>query len=177
MEARDAPPPGQPAPAPAIDDTSPPAQPGEDLPSPTIGASRSDVTSTGPETPILRAVRTGRHDGFDRLVFEFDQPGLPQWDIEYVDRPVRDCGTGDPVPVAGDAWLQIRFHGAHAHTPQGQPTSGAPRQPQDLPNLRELVRICDFEAEVTWIAGVAMPTAYTPRVLAGPSRLVVDIAH
>ena len=146
-------------------------------PTPTVGASRADVTSTASEPPILRAVRVGTHPGLDRLVFEFDGAGLPAWQVEYVDRPVRDCGSGQPVPVAGDAWLEVRFNGAHAHTPQGAPSSGPRRRGVGLPVLRELVRICDFEAEVTWVAGLARPNPYTAHVLAGPSRLVIDIAH
>ncbi|MCA1715064.1 MAG: hypothetical protein LC715_08165, partial [Gammaproteobacteria bacterium] len=94
-----------------------------------------------------------------------------------VDRPVRDCGSGEPVPVAGDAWLQIRFSGANAHTEAGEGTSGPRRRAVNLLVLRELVRICDFEAEVAWVAGVGSPNRYTPRVLSDPSRLVIDIAH
>lgn len=147
------------------------------MPIPTVGASSAGVTSTAAEPPILRAVRVGTHPGLDRLVFEFDGAGLPAWQVEYVDRPVRDCGSGDPVQVAGDAWLQVRFNGAHAHTPEGASTSGPRRREVGLTVLRELVRTCDFEAEVTWVAGLARPNPYTARVLAGPSRLVIDIAH
>ena len=154
-----------------------PAAPGQDLPTFTTGASGADVASTGPDVPILRAVRTGRHDGFDRLVFEFDSRGLPQWHVAYLDAPAADCGSGQDVAVAGKARLQVRFSGAHAHTEAGEPTSGPRRRHVGLPALRELVRTCDFEAEVTWVAGVAGRNAYRPRVLDDPSRLVVDIAH
>lgn len=125
----------------------------------------------------MRAVRIGKQPGADRLVFEFDTPGLPEWKVEYVDRPVRDCGSGDTVPVAGDAWLQIRFSGAQAHTEQGASTSGPRRRPLAQTIARELVRTCDFEGEVTWVVGVAKPNPYTARALASPSRLVIDIAH
>lgn len=148
-----------------------------DGPAPTVGTSSADATRKGEGTPILRAVRTGQHPGVDRLVFEFDGPGLPAWQVEYVDRPVRDCGSGEPVPVAGEAWLQIQFDGAQAHTDAGAPTSGPRRRTLNQPVLRELVRTCDFEGQVTWVVGVAKPNAYTPRILTTPSRLVIDIAH
>lgn len=125
----------------------------------------------------MRKVRSGRHPGVDRLVFEFDSAGLPAWHVEYVDRPVRDCGSGEAVPVAGDAWLQIRFTGAQAHTDIGEATSGPRRQVLAQKNARELVRTCDFEGEVTWVLGVAHPTPYKTIVLTKPSRLVLDIAH
>ena len=183
--ARAEPAPAEPAPAePAadrtaatpVDDTLPPAM-GQDLPTFTTAASSADVASTGPEAPILRAVRVGEHDGFDRIVFEFDSDGLPQWHVSYIQAPVIHCGSGDEVEVAGAAWLQVRFSGANAHTESGEGTSGPARRAPALPSLRELVRTCDFEAEVTWIAGVAAERAYRPRVLEAPARLVIDIAH
>src|SRR5690606_27983265 len=57
---------------------------GADLPGFTRERSGADVASTGDEVPILRAVRVGRHDGYDRIVFEFDSDGLPQWSVAYL---------------------------------------------------------------------------------------------
>lgn len=158
-----------------VPDAAPPPA-GSDAPSPTIGKSSADATGTE-GTSILRDVRTGVHPGADRVAFEFEGAGLPAWEVEYVDRPVRDCGSGDAVPVAGDAWLEIRFVGAQAHTDAGVPTSGPRRRTVNQPVMRELVRTCDFEGYVTWVVGVASPNAYTPRVMTAPSRLVIDIAH
>lgn len=154
-----------------------PSAPGQDLPGFTTEASSASVDTFGEAVPVLRAVRVGRHDGFDRLVFEFDSDGLPQWHVAYLEGPATDCGSGADVPLAGSARLQVRFSGAHAHTEAGRPTSGPRRRRVDQPALRELVRTCDFEAEVTWVAGVAGRNAYRPRVLENPARLVLDIAH
>ena len=150
---------------------------GQDLPTFTTEASSADVSSFGEAAPILRDVRIGQHEDFDRIVFEFDSEGLPQWHVAYLDGPPADCGTGAEVPLAGDATLQVRFSGANAHTEAGESTSGPRRRAVGQPSLRELVRTCDFEAEVTWVAGVAGRKAYRPRVLVEPSRLVLDIAH
>ena len=146
-------------------------------PAATTGASKGSATSRSKQPPVLRAVRSAKQAGFDRLVFEFDTAGLPAWNIEYVDKPVLDCGSGEPVKVAGDAWLQVRFTGAQAHTEQGKSTSGPRRRPLAQAVAKELVRICDFEGEVTWVIGVNRPNPYTPRVMTAPSRLVIDIAH
>lgn len=158
-----------------VPDAAPPPA-GSDAPSATIGKSSADATRKD-GTSILRDLRTGVHPGADRVAFEFEGAGLPAWEVEYVDRPVRDCGSGDAVPVAGDAWLEIRFIGAQAHTDAGVPTSGPRRRKVDQPVMLELVRTCDFEGHVTWVVGVGSPNAYTPQVLAAPSRLVIDIAH
>lgn len=161
--------------APPSGSATPQAAPGRR--SGTTGPTSAAATSRADRPPLMRAVRTGRQPGVDRLVFEFDTAGLPAWQAEYVDRPVRDCGSGDPIPVAGDAWLQIRFTGAQAHTDIGEATSGPRRRVLAQKNARELVRICDFEGEVTWVVGVAHPAPYKVSVLSKPSRLVLDIEN
>lgn len=129
------------------------------------------------EPPVLRAVRSARQPGHDRLVFEFGGKRLPRWDVRFVEPPVQDCGSGDTVPVAGRAWLQVRFTGAQAHSEQGRSTSGPRRRKLPLKIGRELVRSCDFEGEVTWVVGLNSRTTYKARTLGTPSRLVIDIAH
>lgn len=60
--------------------------------------------------------------------------------------------------------------GAQAHTDAGVPTSGPRRRTVNQPVMLELVRTCDFEGHVTWVVGVGSPNAYTPQVMAAPSR-------
>ena len=165
-----------PEPAPVPD---PPATPPASEPDPvrTSGDSRADATHTLPDVPILRALRVGEQPGADRIVFEFDGDGLPAWSISYVDRPVYECGSGQAVRLPGDAWLQVRFTGAQAHTEAGENTTGPKLRAFSMTNLIALARLCDFEGEVTWVAAVKRPEGYTPRVLDAPARLAVDIAH
>jgi hypothetical protein len=125
----------------------------------------------------LREVRTARHDGFDRIVLDFGGDVLPSWEVEYVDRPVRQCGSGDAVDVAGDGWLSIHVRPARAHTDRGEATVTDRRRSLRLGVLRELVVTCDFEAHVVWVAGVASPNRFRAFELSAPARLVVDIAH
>lgn len=129
------------------------------------------------EPPVLRAVRSARQPAFDRVVFEFNSAKLPRWEAKLIEQPVLDCGSGEPVPVAGRAWLQVRFNGAQAHTEQGRSSSGPRRRKLPLKLARELVRTCDFEGEVTWVIGLRSQTAFTPRSYAKPARLIIDIAH
>ena len=144
----------------------------------TTGSSVIGRTHTGQTSQILVAVRIGKQAGVDRLVFEFNEAGLPEWGVKYVEPSLLvECGSGDPVSIAGSAWLQITFRGAQAHTETGAPTSGPHRRTPGQAALLELVRTCDFEGEVTWVAGVVRKSKYTPRVLHEPSRLVIDIAH
>ncbi|MDR9425709.1 MAG: hypothetical protein RI567_10560 [Marinobacter sp.] len=131
-----------------------------------------------PDQPAAKLVdvRTGTHAGFDRVVFEFDER-VPGYHIEYIDKPVRKCGSGKVTPLAGDGWLEVRMYPAKAHTEEGQPTvSNRERMPK-LPVLSELELTCDFEAVVTWVFGVESPNRYQVRELSNPPRLVVDLRH
>lgn len=162
--------------APPATDTPAPATAATGAASSTVGASKGAATSRSKKAPVLRAVRSANQQGFDRVAFEFDSAGLPAWRAEYVERPI-NCGSGEPVRVAGNAWLQISFTGAHAHTERGESTGGPRRKKLSQPIARELVRTCAFEGEITYVIGVAKPNAYTPRTMSAPSRLVIDLTH
>lgn len=131
-----------------------------------------------PDAPAatLVAVRTAAHDGFDRIVFEFAEQ-VPGYHTEYIDRPVRKCGSGNVTQVAGDGWLEVRMYPANAHTEEGQPTVAERERMPNLPVLSELELTCDFEAVVTWVFGVESPNRYQVRELSSPPRLVVDVRH
>jgi hypothetical protein len=131
-----------------------------------------------PDQPVAKLVdvRTGRHEGFDRIVFEFDER-VPGYHIEYIDQPVRKCGSGKVTPLAGDGWLEVRMYPAKAHTEKGQPTVANRERMPRLPVLSELELTCDFEAVVTWVFGVESPNRYQVRELSSPPRLVIDVGH
>lgn len=134
-------------------------------------AARSDYVGT------LVAVRTARHAGYDRIVFELREDELPNYHVEYIDRPVRACGSGEEVPLAGDGWLEIRLEPANAHEETGTPTIRERNRAPALSNLRELKQTCDFEAVVSWVAGVQRPNPYRVLELPSPTRLIIDIQH
>jgi hypothetical protein len=129
------------------------------------------------EIALLTDVRAARHDGFDRIVFELGSGSAPGYHLEYIDRPVRKCGSGEATPVAGDAWLEIRFEPANAHTPSGAPTIAKRNQTVELEVVKELEQTCDFEAVVVWVVGVKRPNRYRVLTLDDPLRLVVDVKH
>jgi hypothetical protein len=126
---------------------------------------------------VLRAVRTGRHESFDRVVFEFEGNAIPGYHVEYVDKPVRDCGAGQVVPLAGEGFLLIQMQPAYAHTEAGAPTIQNRQQAPNLPIIKEMKLICDFEADVQWALGLSSPNRYRVLELTNPARLVVDIRH
>lgn len=129
------------------------------------------------EGPVQRQVgiRTGRHQGYERVVFEFEK-GVPGYHLEYIDKPVRACGSGDVVELPGDGWLQVRLYPAQAHTDEGAPTIAERELAPKYGVMLELERTCDFEGVVTWVVGTASPNRYRAFELTDPPRLVLDIA-
>ena len=127
-----------------------------------------------PGALVLRDVRTGDQQTFDRVVFEIEGPKLPDYDVKYVARPLH-CGSGLPAKVDGGAFLQVRLSPARAHTEAGAPTVPTLQRKVRLPVIREIREICDFEGEVTWIVGLAARKEYRVSTLEEPARLVIDI--
>jgi hypothetical protein len=142
-----------------------------------VGTAGITEKPKGTENPaLLKAVRFGGHPGFDRAVFEFASV-TPGYHIEYVDKPVYQCGSGEAVPVRGDGWLLVRFDRTNAHTDQGKPTIGNSEAKPGLSMLKEAEMICDFEADVQWVLGVSSPNRYRVLELKDPARIVIDIKH
>lgn len=130
-----------------------------------------------PEIALLTDVRAARHDGYDRIVFELGGGLPPGFHLEYIDRPVRRCGSGEAAPVAGDAWLEVRLSPANAHTESGSATIAERERKLELGVVKELEQTCDFEAQVSWVIGVSRPNPYRVLTLNDPLRLVVDVKH
>jgi hypothetical protein len=150
-----------------------------DLPAPT---STAPVSGTGtadpaaPGTPRLVNVRTGRHDAYDRTVFDF-VGGTPNVTVGY--GTLVGGGTGDPIPLAGGAALVVTFIPAFAHDIQtGAVTYDITRVLN--PNLPALTQIRfgeDFEGHVTAGIGVAGRVGFRVLQLHNPDRVAVDVAH
>jgi hypothetical protein len=194
--SRDTPAVAEPAPGPAalpIDTLPAAARPA--APAPTDTTPSPAAPPPGPveerERPgiapvVLRDVRSAAHQGFDRVVFEFDGATPPGYRIEPAARPVRECGSGEAVQVAGDQVLRVRFEPARAHEFVGETARATVTNRSrtlDHPVLRQLTLICDFEAQVEWALGLASPegAAARPRYraleLSEPARLVIDLLH
>jgi hypothetical protein len=143
----------------------------------TLGAEQQRRAGAG--ASVLRAVRTAEHDDFDRIVFEFEG-SLPGYQVEYVNRPIRECGSGREISVPGSAWLRIRLDPARAHEMVGdfaQVTVASRNRALDHEVVQQLVLTCDHEAQVEWVAGVTVRNEYRLLQFTEPSRLVIDVLH
>lgn len=148
---------------------------------PLEGFSTTPVSVAAPaQRALLRAVRADHHPGFDRAVFEFENTA-PGYSVRYVPKPVTEDGSGNQVPVAGASVLEVRMENASGADLQGEnvrQTYTGPRRmsPPATTAIAELVQTGDFEAVLTWVIGTTAQAPYKVTVLAGPPRLVVDVA-
>lgn len=166
---------GQPTGTPTGQVTEPPAEPGPTpAPSPTEGDewATGPVSGTGAATARdpaeLAEVRTGEHEDFDRVVFEFAEQ-LPDYQVEYVEQ-VQRPGSGQPVDLRGDRQVRVTLdHVARTSDRRTTPS---------LPAIREVRQFPSFEGTVAAGLGVTGENARPPlRVGAVGSRLYVDITH
>lgn len=123
---------------------------------------------------LLVDVRLAAHDGFDRLVLEFEGEGEPGWLVGYVD-DASTQGKGDPITVEGDAMLSV----AARHTMPDDMT-GFYEGPQmielDGEAIEEVFVDGTFEGQTIVVVGVDdADNVFRVFPLTEPTRLVVDV--
>ncbi len=127
----------------------------------------------------LTDVTVGSHDGYDRVVFTFDGE-LPGYDIGYLDGPLTQDGSGDPIEIGGTNTISVRVSpasGAKLDGEQVEMTYDGPDRIEGPGNpVVEVVRAGDFEAQITWAIGVDGERPFKVSTLTGPTRIVVDVA-
>jgi len=126
---------------------------------------------------IVRDLRVGRNEGFDRLVVDFGDAPVAAYRVEYAVPPVRQCGSGEAVSLDGQAALLVRLRMAQAHDDQGRVTMRRPDLRAEMPVVRQVSMICDFEGQVVVALGVAAAKPFRVLVEGSPNRLIVDVRH
>jgi len=125
----------------------------------------------------LTAVRVAHQSGYDRIVFEFaPQSGstahLPAYTVsrQASAKFVKDP-SGLPVTMHGSAGLRIVFHGASGATSY----TGSRDLTPNLPVVQEVEQLGDFEAVLSWGAGLSQSSCIRTLELSNPTRLVIDV--
>jgi hypothetical protein len=108
-------------------------------------------------TPYLVAIYAGDHSAeeppYQRLAFYFRE-GLPEYNLQYVPS-VPSEGMGEPISLAGNAFLRVGFVNAQAHDDAGESTvSIAPDDSIGFQNLKSYGSAGDFEGHVTYGLGL-----------------------
>ena len=138
------------------------------------------VPAANRETALLTAVRAARHEGYDRVVFEFENE-LPGYDVRYTASPVRADGSGAAVEMRGAHALLIRMENALDAdlSKPGAPATyrGPARFSPSTPEIAELVRVGGFEGVLTWAAGLNDRVDFRVSTLSAPPRLIIDVRN
>jgi hypothetical protein len=136
----------------------------------------SGGTNSGPAMQ-LTAVRVAHQTGFDRIVFEFAPPAgatahIPAYTVsrQASAKFVKDP-SGLPVTMRGSAGLRIVFHGASGATSY----NGSRDLLVNLPVVQEVEQLGDFEAVLSWGAGLSQSSCIRTLELSNPTRLVIDV--
>lgn len=125
----------------------------------------------------LTAVRTGQHSGYDRVTFQFSGK-VPAYTVEHA-KAVYNDPRGDQVPLAGQSYLRVVFHGTSAvsQQPLRQAYTGPPVFTPYYPQLLTVAKAGDFEGVLSFGLGLAAPSGYHIFTLTSPGRLVIDVSH
>jgi hypothetical protein len=147
------------------------------------GTTPVEGAATGSETALLERVAIGRHEGFDRVVFQF-RDHLPGYRVEYVEPPLEEDGSGNVVQVKGDAFVVVRMEPASGFdltTGEGVMVYRGPKRIDGAAAgtsiVRELVRTGDFEAVLNWAVGLEERVDFRVRTATSPARLIVDFRN
>ena len=135
---------------------------------------RSGGQASVPRVAVVTGVRVAGHDMYDRIVFEIEGD-LPAHEVKWVTGPVFQCGSGEEVPLPGNATLVVKLSPANGHTESGEATSPGEVSGSRSANMLLAKRICDFEADVQYAVAVKNRTDFRVSELTGPTRLVVDV--
>jgi hypothetical protein len=129
----------------------------------------TSVAANASQVALLTDVQLG--DGVVTFVFREGTPGA---DVGYVDPPILQDGSGEPIDVAGNAFLSVRMEpgsGVDLSGEEFEETYTGPNRIAGTGVIAEAVRTGDFEANLTWVIGLDEQRAY--RVEADSSMLRV----
>jgi hypothetical protein len=138
----------------------------------------SQAKSANPtQTGNLTNIRAGRHDCYDRLVFDATGPANGYW-VSYVD-VMHEDPTGAVIPLRGGAKLSV--------TVQAPSYDSAGARTYHYANRSELVNVAGYRTfrqvayagsfEGTTTVGLGVRARLPFRVFTLPNRIVVDVAH
>ncbi|MGZ4738260.1 MAG: AMIN-like domain-containing (lipo)protein [Ilumatobacteraceae bacterium] len=122
-------------------------------------------------------VRTGIQPCSERFVLELQGTGdFPGWWVRYQAAPLTDDPRGEPVQVAGAAFIVVTVESWMTNM-EGDGYHGPTRiTPTNVSHIKELVMLGNFESVTTWAIGLDSQRPFRVTTLDAPPRLVIDIS-
>lgn len=133
---------------------------------------------------FLKDVRAAAHEGFDRVVFEFEVPqgqagAIPRYLLRPVEPPFNKDPSDEPMEVSGRYFLALNLQGASGVDLSGenfrQVYTGPKQLKPDLAVLVELEEQGDSESTINWVFGLNKVSCPSVTTLSGPHRIVIDL--
>lgn len=118
-------------------------------------------------------IRVGTHDSYDRLVFEFEGQGQPEFHAGYTDEP-RQQGSGYPMDVPGAAKFELLIHGTSLDMNVDAKYAGTTNLGLASGSIQDVVNGGTFEAVSQYFVGLDSKRPYKVSILQKPTRVVVD---
>lgn len=128
-----------------------------------------------PRLSVLESVNVSDTSGVDRIVFGFRNADLPAYEVRYPGEPIRQCGSGRPLKLAGATALEVQFENTRAHTEGGASTLLAREMVVNQPVIKEVAVACDFEGRVVWGIGVSTRSPYRALEDSTAGRVAIDL--
>jgi hypothetical protein len=129
---------------------------------------------------LITGVRVGDHEGFTRIVFDFQEPSFPNWEFAYVPGEIEGMVEPEGGWVEGTAFLVARFQPSGTADLSGTDVvmtyDGPRRIDVGVGSVVQLLIIDDFEANLWWAIGLTGEKPFRVGTMTGPPRIYVDIA-
>jgi hypothetical protein len=122
-------------------------------------------------------IRTETQPCSERVVLELQGTGdFPGWWVRYQLPPLIDDPRGQPVAVAGSAYIVVTI-GSWMTTMEGEGYHGPTMiTPTNVSHIKQLMMLGDFESVTTWAIGLDQQRPFRATTLESPPRLVIDIS-
>lgn len=134
----------------------------------------------------LVAVREAAHEGFDRVVFEFEAvdaegTGVPRYDARLTQPPYREDPSDLPLGLDAPVAVEITFLNATGVDLSGTEPRIVYEGPKEIETdhspVTDVVEAGDFENTMSWLLGLEGRRCFDVLALADPPRVVVDVDH
>jgi hypothetical protein len=156
---------------------SPTASPAGDDGQPFPGATRPDTAEpVSPDALTVTGVRIAAQDGHDRVVLDVSGQGTPGWDVRYVDSATAE-GTGDPVDLAGPAYLRVVLTGTtYPYESGGDERARGPVSTPGTSAVTGAFYDGTFEGQSLAYVGTQGERPFRVYSLSNPTRVVIEVA-
>ncbi|HKB19989.1 MAG TPA: hypothetical protein VKC65_03170 [Gaiellaceae bacterium] len=159
--------------------TSPPSMATTAACEPPSGASTSPQKGSSAETMYLTGVVIKPGECTSSVLFELEpEAQAPGYEVSYqpADTAKIEDASGNPVEIAGDAFLVVKLTPAMTAKIDGEQVTKTYTGPRRLPGsdpITEVVKTGDFEGVVTWVIGLDRERPFSAEASDGTLAVVV----